>query len=285
MLQKKYLLSLVVLTIMIGCGNNESNEIDNKLTFSEKFDNLPTNIDELSSSYDESYDNNVDYNTKNSIEYKGNDEYTNKYIDEITQKLKDYKKELLKKQENKTYKTSSLDNELKIYFLSLKEEFNFNSKEDEKFRKTSTSLDGYVSGYLNQAEYNLYLSDPVKALLCMANGRLAIYYAESNYQDYVLYNGNGDAFRHSLWNYGMSQDVGTTFAKTWADAHENGVANNPWHEKVMDLYNNREGRNLSSTYSFTIGGMVDRTKEAVGSGQMITTDLQYHYYSNTYGEK
>ncbi len=36
----------------------------------------------------------------------------------------------------------------------------------------------------------------------MSNGVLATNYAKSNYSS-GLHNGNGDAFRHILWNYGM----------------------------------------------------------------------------------
>ena len=41
-----------------------------------------------------------------------------------------------------------------------------------------------------------------------------------NYITSKLHNGNGDAFRHCLWNYGMAIDVGQDFAKKWGDAHE-----------------------------------------------------------------
>ena len=41
----------------------------------------------------------------------------------------------------------------------------------------------------------------------MSNGLLAIRYSQELYHGYALHNGNGDAFRHVIWNYGMSQDV------------------------------------------------------------------------------
>lgn len=37
-----------------------------------------------------------------------------------------------------------------------------------------------------------------------------------------MHNGNGDAFRHAVWNFGMTIDVGADFAKKWSDAHEFG---------------------------------------------------------------
>lgn len=71
------------------------------------------------------------------------------------------------------------------------------------------------------------------------------------YESSVLHNGNGDAFRHTLWNYGMAIDVGQGFAKKWADAHENGAKGQPKLEKQMDLYNNKIGRELAKTYPNT----------------------------------
>ena len=77
----------------------------------------------------------------------------------------------------------------------------------------------------------------------MANGKLALQYAQSNYAntEAVQHNGNGDAFRHALWNYGMAVDVGSSFARQWSNAHENGTSNNPALEKQMDLFNNGVG--------------------------------------------
>ena len=286
MLKKNYLVSLVVLSFLMGCGaNNSNNEKSNSLTFSEKFDTLSTNLDELSSSYNESYDARTDYYAQNSMEYKGNDAYTNKRIDKMIEKLKDYRKTSLKSNQNNN-KTSHLDNELNIYFLSLKKEFENSS--NSNLQKTSASLDRYIRMYLNPMEYSLYQNNPAKALLCMRNGKLAIEITNLNYKQSSVHNGNGDAFKHALWNYAMSQDVGIDFTKEWADAHENDTTIvNPWHEKTMDLYNNRVGRILSTTVSYrlNIWEMTAITKKAVRSGKMITTDLEYFYYSNTNGEK
>lgn len=71
-----------------------------------------------------------------------------------------------------------------------------------------------------------------------------------------LSDGEGDAFRHTLWNYRMSQDIGRSEAKKFGDAHERGNAylqysrgqeygagNSPG-SRNMDLHNNHIGRNL-----------------------------------------
>ena len=81
----------------------------------------------------------------------------------------------------------------------------------------------YDYAHLNYIEKKLFKENRSKALLCLANGKLALKYSQEMYESSVLHNGNGDAFRHTLWNYGMAIDVGQGFAKKWADAHENGA--------------------------------------------------------------
>ncbi len=61
-----------------------------------------------------------------------------------------------------------------------------------------------------------------------------------------------DAFRHVYWSYRMAQEAGVEVSKQFGDAHERtalgiyeGKRNsNPDGEKLMDLYNNRVGREL-----------------------------------------
>ena len=110
----------------------------------------------------------------------------------------------------------------------------------------------YDYAHLNKLEKNLFKNNKTKALLCLANGKLALKYSEDLSKKEVLHNGNGDAFRHTLWNYGMAIDVGQSFAKKWADAHENGASGQPDLEKEMDLYNNKVGRGLAKTYPNTV---------------------------------
>lgn len=59
-----------------------------------------------------------------------------------------------------------------------------------------------------------------------------------------LQDGPADAFRHALWNYKMTQKIGSDAAKGAADAHEVSDPNNDG-ERLMDLYNNRIGRELA----------------------------------------
>ena len=129
-------------------------------------------------------------------------------------------------------------------------------------------LEDYITGNLNSLEQELYNSNKSNGILCMANGKLAIEYAESNYISSELHNGNGDAFRHILWNYGMVIDVGYDFAKKWSNAHENGSYGQPDIEKEMDLYNNSIGLNLGLQYPNTVSHstFISNSKEKVRNG-------------------
>lgn len=128
-------------------------------------------------------------------------------------------------------------------------------------------LDQYVGNHLNDQEKALYRENRALALLCLANGKLALDYASEMYKS-GLHNGNGDAFRHALWNYGMAIDVGQSFAKRWSDAHEYGTANNPVLERKMDLHNNSVGLQLAKDNPGTIlhSTFKNKTREKVRNG-------------------
>lgn len=121
-----------------------------------------------------------------------------------------------------------------------------------KAKGISPSDKFYDYAHLNSIEKKLFKKNRSKALLCLANGKFALGYSQDMYENSVLHNGNGDAFRHTLWNYGMAIDVGDSFAKKWADAHEDGAKGQPKLEKKMDLFNNKIGRELAKTYPNTV---------------------------------
>jgi hypothetical protein len=65
--------------------------------------------------------------------------------------------------------------------------------------------------------------------------------------------GNGDAFRHTFWNFTMARDplVGREWAAKWANAHEVGEARDSGEPTVviqtrMDAFNNKLGRELAA---------------------------------------
>lgn len=145
----------------------------------------------------------------------------------------------------------------------------------------------YDYAHLNKIEKKLFKNNRTKGLLCLANGKFALKYSQNLYKNKVLHNGNGDAFRHTLWNYGMAIDVGQKFAKKWADAHENGANGQPGIEKAMDLYNNNIGRNLAKTYPHTVRHSTfkknSRAKVRAGKCRIIKKNKLVK--SSKYGEK
>ena len=149
---------------------------------------------------------------------------------------------------------------------------------DTKVFNQRFGLENYIIGNLNRLEQELYDSNRAKGILCMANGKLAIEYAKSNYVSSELHNGNGDAFRHILWNYGMVIDVGYDFVKKWSDAHENGYYEQPYIEKEMDLYNNSIGLNLGLEYPDTVSHstFISKSKEKVRIVDYRLTSTNYN---------
>ena len=108
------------------------------------------------------------------------------------------------------------------------------------------------SSTLNEAEKELVKANPIQATGVFHCATLANRYTNNRYQSYAIYNDNGDAFRHMVWNalmtkdfslYGTQLSHGRSIAKLWSDAHEN-YSSNPPLEKSMDLHNNNIGRNL-----------------------------------------
>lgn len=226
-------------------------------------------IDELKISNDEQTIPNDD------ISYFGSDTLLASYINDIANKIRTFKKS----------NPNASDRDIDLYADKIVK--NYTLSEKHLNSRAYSDMDGYLTSSLNPQEKALYNSNKAKALLCMANGQLAIKYAESNYIGSVLLNGNGDAFRHTLWNFGMTLDVGSTFAKAFSDAHEYGATNPKPLEKSMDLYNNGIGIQLGKDYPNTIlhSTFISRTKEKVKGGKCYIISSNKLVWSNSNGEK
>ncbi|MBK7800084.1 MAG: hypothetical protein IPJ53_13360 [Saprospiraceae bacterium] len=209
------------------------------------------------------------------ISYVGNDTQLGKYLEDIVSQIRDFKRA----------NPSVSDKGINLFTEKVIKSINLNRNDLNS--RAYTDMDGYLSSKLNAKELALYNSNKSKALLCMFNGKLAISYAASNYVDAVLHNGNGDAFRHTLWNFGMTIDVGSTFAKTWSDAHEYGTIGQPSIERTMDLFNNSVGIQLGKDYPYTIlhSTFISKSKEKARSGKLYIIKQNKLYWSNSYGEK
>jgi len=140
---------------------------------------------------------------------------------------------------------------------------------------------------LTTAEKTLYESDRLSGLRCMYGGMQAYNSAEDNYEQAALEDGNGDAFRHALWNWNMANDVGQNFAQKWGDAHEELPGNTGTLKKKMDSYNNAVGRQLAKDNP-NAESLADKTnvvKQAVRNGQMTVIVNGALVPSNSSGEK
>lgn len=85
----------------------------------------------------------------------------------------------------------------------------------------------------------------VQQISYLLNAQRAINIAQSRYPNSV-HNGNGDAFRHAFFSELNTATLGVALAKQLGDAHEQ-QSSNPL-ETQMDLFNNEQGRQVSSIY-------------------------------------
>ena len=86
--------------------------------------------------------------------------------------------------------------------------------------------------------------NPLDAL---EGGRLSVgarKMTENLFPGTVLRNDTADAFRHALWSFLMTRELGPEMAKRFGDDHEISEPN-PDDERLMDLYNNHMGRVLA----------------------------------------
>ena len=117
-------------------------------------------------------------------------------------------------------------------------------------KNSSYALNSYASYLptslldLNLQEQALFNANLYQGIRVLNYGMIAKIRAEDRFDDSTLSQGNGDAFRHSLWNALMSSEFGQSVAKQWSDAHEYGTPVNDDIDMEMDLYNNGVGYRL-----------------------------------------
>ena len=103
---------------------------------------------------------------------------------------------------------------------------------------------------LSDDEKNLALGDPVSANLIRLNSETALSSTIQRWGNNTtgrnsMSNGNGDAYRHALFNALNVRSVGPIITERFGNAHEN-FSGNPALERAMDLNNNRVGREISA---------------------------------------
>lgn len=76
-----------------------------------------------------------------------------------------------------------------------------------------------------------------------------------------------DAFRHALWNYRMAKSLGSDKAKQFGDAYERHT-DNPLGDRLMDLHNNKVGRQLAAEERNRSRPDEEVILEALGAGKL-----------------
>jgi len=128
----------------------------------------------------------------------------------------------------------------------------------EDFSET-TSIEGLIDISLNLNDYRAQMSENELALFDSISYLNQLRYLYSAYQaverSKSLYptwleqwNGIGDAFRHAYWNALGARRLGDSLMEDLATAHEDKPPSYEYKykENDMDLFNNNEGRSLSS---------------------------------------
>ncbi|MBD5089562.1 MAG: wnt family protein [Clostridiales bacterium] len=187
-------------------------------------------------------------------------ERTKHYVDETTYTM--YKTVEEQKENNNEIPLTKLVKEIND---QAELELSTNSKIDMFGTKVKASS-LYTVAYstwtaLTTEEKVLIALDPKKALYTKYLTDDAYTYTKDKFG----YNGLGDksdGFRHGVWNALMTRDLGRSWAKSYATAHESGKSNaelekkasdgkeEKFHQK-MDLHNNEVGRSVIKWYDTT----------------------------------
>lgn len=127
-------------------------------------------------------------------------------------------------------------------------------------------------GYNNEGDgdYGNAIRHPLDAIKAKQAANAARESAEKEYAQAKtsLGNGEGDAFRHALWAYKMSKDIGKEAAKSFGDAHERD--DQPEGSRLMDLYNNAVGRQLAADPRNKDRPDEEVIREAIKAGKLQT---------------
>jgi hypothetical protein len=146
-------------------------------------------------------------------------------------------------------------------FEELLEVLNF--EQDYKSRMSESEIVIFES--LSRRTQLLYLQSAFNAETLMQS-----FYPNSANNPCSDHNGQGDAFRHALWNALSTVRIGKTLTNQLTTAHENQPIPTYYtafqynKEKQMDLYNNAKGQELA----YTAGLVADAVKNAKENGSL-----------------
>ena len=96
---------------------------------------------------------------------------------------------------------------------------------------------------------------------------------EKEYPGVIPHNNEADAFRHAYWSFEIARKAGPEAAKEFGDAHERSDSN-PTPERLMDLYNNKVGRDLAADPVNADRDGRDVIREAIREGKLRTSPFE-----------
>lgn len=123
-----------------------------------------------------------------------------------------------------------------------------NQKMIETFTENFDMKSGEYSPNKQERElcFGINDSNAVKCSVAYSDANYAGDRSYDNWMTYTQWEGNGDAYRHALWNALMSKDLGNDFAYKLSLAHEGLEVGYDFDsesaEVKMDMHNNRFGR-------------------------------------------
>jgi hypothetical protein len=97
--------------------------------------------------------------------------------------------------------------------------------------------------------------------------------AREEYPGTHPHNSEADAFRHAYWSFKVAREIGADAAKEFGDAHERSDPN-PTPERLMDLYNNKVGRDLAADSKNADRDAREVIREAIREGKLRTSPFK-----------
>lgn len=133
---------------------------------------------------------------------------------------------------------------------------------------------GFEKFGVKATEIALFARYPLYSSKAKSLGEKALASASNRYQQYELWQGNGDAYRHAYWSALMTKHTTKTFAQQAGYAHE-GYAVGSYDsikdlDVKMDLSNNTKGRNdASDNTSLSDAELANYIEKSVDNGKKV----------------
>ena len=124
-----------------------------------------------------------------------------------------------------------------------------------------------------ESEWQAFRRRPVDAVRAGIERNRADDTTEKEYPGGDHHNNEADAFRHAYWSFETTRRIGPEAAKEFGDAHERSDPN-PTPERLMDLYNNKAGRDLATDPANADRDGREVIREAIHDGKLRTRPFE-----------